>query len=201
MRKLLIATNNVGKLKEFKEILSDLKHLLVTPGELGLNISIDEDGKTYAENAAKKAFIYAQASGLFCLADDSGLEVDSLDGLPGIRSARFSSLPNASDADRRQYLLKCLQGKSAPWKAHFHCTLALAGFNGKVTFFSGECHGEIIRDERGEYGFGYDPIFFLPELGLTMAELPPEKKNKISHRAIAIIAARPFLLNLLSQVN
>jgi XTP/dITP diphosphohydrolase len=194
--KLLIATNNQGKVRELQEILSDLHVELVTPTQIGLVLEVEEDGSTYEENAAKKARAFARASGLLALADDSGLEVDALDGAPGIHSARYSSKPGATDADRRAYLLEKLTGRPRPWAAHFHATIAIATPEGDVQFAEGNCPGEIIPEERGSGGFGYDPIFFLPELGQTMAELPAAEKNRLSHRARAAQAARPILVTL-----
>ena len=194
---LLIASTNRGKLREIQAVLSDLALDLVLPADLGLNLNVEETGTTYAENAALKARAYCQAGGLLTLADDSGLEVDALGGLPGVRSARFLPLPGASDADRRHYLLLQLAGKPQPWTAHFHCTVALAPPSGEVLYAEGDCPGEIIPLERGDNGFGYDPIFLLPELGRTMAELSTAEKNQLSHRARALKAALPLLRQFL----
>jgi XTP/dITP diphosphohydrolase len=177
--------------------LDDPELSLLLPAELGIELNVEENGSTYETNAAVKAMAFACAAGMLALADDSGLEVDALGGLPGVRSARFSPLPKATDADRRQYLLEKLVGVTRPWTAHFHCTVALAKPDGTLRFASGECRGEIIAEERGQNGFGYDPIFLFPELGQTMAELSMEVKNQISHRARAVKAARPILLELL----
>jgi XTP/dITP diphosphohydrolase len=198
MATLLLATTNRGKILEMKALLQGLPANLVTPLELGLNLQVEEDGETYADNAERKARAFARASNLITLADDSGLEVDALDGLPGVRSARFAPQPGATDADRRAYLLLHLQGQPRPWRAHFHCTVAVAQPAGSVRFAVGECQGEIIPDERGVNGFGYDPLFLIPELGLTMAELSMEQKNMLSHRARAVIASRPILAELLT---
>ena len=198
MSKLFIASTNRGKLKEIKALLRDFPLTLVTPDMIGIDLEVEENGSSYSENAALKAVAYARASGLVTLADDSGLEVEALGGLPGLRSARFSTVPDATDADRRRYLLQQLQGHPQPWKAHFRCVVALSDPEGNVKFAQGECPGIIISDERGRNGFGYDPIFLLPELGLTMAELDMRKKNRLSHRARAIIAARPLLPLLFS---
>ncbi len=201
MPTLLIASTNIGKLREIEAILGraseDAQSLrLVLPSQLGILLQVEEDGATYAENAAKKALAYAQASGLVSLADDSGLEVSALYGQPGLFSARYAPWPNATDADRRRYLLQNLAAKPRPWMAHFHCTVAIAVPGGKVFFADGDCPGEIIPEERGAGGFGYDPIFYLPELGKTMAELPMQEKNQLSHRARAIRAAAPVILRL-----
>lgn len=200
-RKLLIATGNPGKLREIRALLNDLALRLLTPAELGLHIDVAEVGATYAENAALKAAAFARAAGLLTLADDSGLEVEALGGLPGIRSARFAPQPGATDADRRAYLLQRLGGLPRPWRARFHCTVALATPRGEVQFAEGHCPGEIIPEERGQNGFGYDPIFWLPELGRTMAQLSDEEKNRLSHRARAVLAARPLLAALLAAAG
>ncbi len=204
MPTLLIASSNLGKLREIEAILSDpvLDHLpiqLSLPAQLGIQLEVVEDGSTYAENAEKKGRAYASASNLITLADDSGLEVDALDGQPGLYSARYAPWPDATDADRRHYLLTQLQGKPRPWTAHFHCTVAIAVPGGEVFYTVGDCPGEIIPEERGSNGFGYDPIFYLPELGQTMAELPLQIKNQLSHRARAVLASVPVLQGLFTR--
>jgi XTP/dITP diphosphohydrolase len=192
--KLLLATYNPGKLREMLALLKDLPVELLTPLQVGLQLEVSEDGNTYAENAGRKGLAFAQASGLLTLADDSGLEVDALHGEPGVYSARYLPLPRASDADRRTYLLQKLKGLPRPWRANFQCTVALANPDGDVQFTEGTCLGEIIPEERGSDGFGYDPIFLLTESGRTMAELTMEEKNRLSHRARAITAARSLLM-------
>jgi XTP/dITP diphosphohydrolase len=196
MNKLLIATNNAGKVRELQELLKGLDVQLVTPADIDLVLDVVEDGNTYQENAAKKAIAFAQASGLISLADDSGIEVDALAGAPGLYSARYSPKQGADDADRRAYLLQNLQDKPRPWTAHFHATIAIARPNGEVQFSEGNCYGEIIPEERGSGGFGYDPIFLLPEFGRTTAELDMDEKNRLSHRARAVINALPILQKL-----
>lgn len=195
--RLLVATNNRGKIREILSLLEGMRLDIVTPHEMGLDLEVEENGSTYKENASLKAKAFAQASGLVSLADDSGLEVDALGGMPGIRSARFSPLPGATDADRRAYLLELLKGYPQPWNAHFHCTVAIATSTGGIYFTEGNCPGEIIPLERGTNGFGYDPIFLFPEMGLTMAELDMGEKNHLSHRARAVKAALPLLLEIL----
>jgi len=190
---LLIATNNKGKVAELCELLTGLQVTLVTPAEIGLTLEVEEDGSTYAENASKKALAFAAASGLVALADDSGLEVDALDGQPGLHSARYSPQPGATDADRRKYLLGKLSGKPRPWLARFRATIAIVAPGQTPRLAEGICEGEIIPGERGTGGFGYDPIFLLTELGLTMAELPMDEKNRLSHRARAVQNAIPIL--------
>ena len=211
MHKLLIATNNQGKVEELQDLLKDTSIEVVTPAQIGLDLDVIEDGHTYAENATKKGLAFAQASGLISLADDSGLEVDALDGAPGLYSARYGSsysLPlnsqnlggagggRLSDAERRKFLIQNLQGKPRPWTAHFHATIAIAVPNGEVHLAEGICPGEIIPEERGRGGFGYDPIFLLTELGKTMAELSMDEKNRLSHRARAVMKAKGILTQL-----
>lgn len=196
---ILIASGNPGKLREIQAILGESFAKLVLPAHIGLNLEIVEDGQTYAENAAKKAVAYSQASGLITLADDSGIEVEALGGEPGLHSARYAPWLGATDADRRQYLLEQLNGKLKPWLARFHCTVAIATPQGDLHYTEGNVSGEVIDDERGSGGFGYDPIFYIPQLGRTMAELSEEEKNQISHRALAVREAVPILLNLLNN--
>ena len=208
MKKLLIATNNQGKVKELHELLQGMDIDLVTPSQIGLDLDVLEDGLTYAENATKKAVAFAQASNLISLADDSGLEVDALDGAPGLYSARYGSTngEKLSDADRRKYLLSKLQDQPRPWTARFHATIAIAipklwsptdllsdMQEQSLHLFVGICEGEIIPTERGTGGFGYDPIFLLPELGRTMSELSMDEKNRLSHRAKAVMNAKGIL--------
>jgi XTP/dITP diphosphohydrolase len=193
MRSILLATNNKGKVIEIKALLDGTGIHLITPSELGLALDVPEDGLTYAENAAKKASAFSQASGMIALGDDSGLEVDALDGLPGLHSHRFCPIPDATDADRRRYLLEKLQGRARPWTARFRATVAVVCPSGEVRLANGQCEGEIIPEERGTNGFGYDPIFYLPELDRTMAELEMDEKNGLSHRARAVRNAIPLL--------
>ncbi len=201
MSKLLIATNNLGKQQEIRSLLNRLKIELVTPAELGLKLDVKEDGITYRENAANKAAAFAQTTGLISLADDSGLEVEALGGNPGLYSARYAPQPNASDADRRTYLLGKLQSHPQPWNARFICVVAIATPTGVLQFSEGLCPGEIISNERGTQGFGYDPIFLLPSIGQTMAELSMKEKNQLSHRAKAISAASFILENIFSSTD
>lgn len=198
MNKLLIATNNQGKVLELQELLAGSGIEFVTPAQINLQLDVVEDGSTYQENAGKKAIAFAQASGLISLADDSGLEVDALGGAPGLYSARYSPKPGANDKDRRDFLLDNLKDKPRPWTAHFHATIAVAKPNGEIEFAEGNCYGEIIPEERGTGGFGYDPIFFMTDLGKTMAELEMEEKNRLSHRALAVLAAMPILKRVFS---
>jgi XTP/dITP diphosphohydrolase len=195
MIRLLIATNNRGKLQELLPLLDDLPLQLVTPDDLGLFLTVEETGTSYAENARLKAEAFAQASGLLTLADDSGLEVEALGGAPGVYSARYAG-KNATDAERRAQLLGALREVPAPRQARFRCVIAIASPGGATVYFEGVCAGEILLEERGTNGFGYDPLFFVPDCGCTMAELPPAVKNQLSHRARAAQEARPFLHKL-----
>lgn len=198
MTKLLLASNNKGKQTEILALLDGLDIELLLPADLGLKLEVEEDGRTYAENAALKASAFAEASGLPTLGDDSGLEVDALGGEPGLHSARFSPIPGASDADRRRLLIERLQGKARPWTARFRCVVALARPHmSELQYASGTCEGEILEQEHGVNGFGYDPIFYIPELGRTMAELTMDEKNEVSHRARAVKAAIPLLRSIL----
>jgi XTP/dITP diphosphohydrolase len=198
MPKLLIATENKGKMRELQELLSELPGIeLILPSQLGIVLNVEETGSTYAENAALKARAYCEAGRMVTLADDSGLEVYALDGAPGIYSARYSSQPGATDADRRAFLLENLKSKPRPWLAHFHAAIAIALPGGEVRVAEGDCPGEIIPEERGSNGFGYDPIFLLNERGLTMAELGENEKNRLSHRARAVANAEPILKEIL----
>jgi len=198
--KLLVATNNPGKVREYEELLMDLPRPpeITFPAQEGLALEVEESGETFEENARIKALVYAKASGLLTLADDSGLEVDALGGEPGVHSARYAG-PHASDADRYRKLLDALTGTPAGQRlARFRCVVAVALPDGTVYTAEGSCEGKIGFAPRGEFGFGYDPIFILEGSGgRTMAELPPVLKNQVSHRARALMAARPILVRLL----
>jgi XTP/dITP diphosphohydrolase len=190
---LLIASGNSGKVQEIRAILSHLDLKVESVIDSDLEVEIQETGKTYAENARLKAETYHKRTDLITLADDSGLEVEALDGAPGIRSARYSPKDDATDSDRRQYLLQRLNGKPQPWKAHFHCSAVLVVSKNEVYITEGRCDGIIIPNERGTFGFGYDPIFYISEFEATMAEIPSDLKNQISHRAQALNAMIPTL--------
>lgn len=199
MPDLLLASGNPGKVREMQAILHHLPGRLLTPPDVGLFLHVTEDGNSYEANARKKALAYCRASRLITLADDSGLEVDALGGAPGILSARFSPIPSASDGDRRAYLLDQLAGHPQPWTAHFHCTVVIVTPAGEDYVHSGNCYGQVVASERGHRGFGYDPLFLLPDLGKTMAELDEDQKNKISHRALALQNALPTLYKLFNS--
>ena len=183
--KLLLATNNQAKVREYKSLLPDLSYELVTLVEQGITVVVNEVGESLEENARLKATVIAAQSQLLALADDSGLEVDALGGEPGRLSARYAG-ENASDTERINLLLARLKGVPREKRtARFRCVIAVATPDGKVNFCSGECQGLITFTPRGEHGFGYDPVFYLPELDKTMAELPLALKNQVSHRGQA----------------
>lgn len=183
--KLLIATRNEGKMRELRQLLGGAPYEIVSLDDLGIADEIAETGATFEENAALKAEGYSRLSGLLTLADDSGLEVDALGGAPGVRSARYAGA-DASDADRVSLLLTNLANTRADDRsAQFRCVIAIAAPGARTRFYAGVCEGRIAAAPRGDNGFGYDPIFDFPELGMTMAELPAERKNAVSHRARA----------------
>ncbi|MDO9546007.1 MAG: RdgB/HAM1 family non-canonical purine NTP pyrophosphatase [Pelolinea sp.] len=192
-KSLLISTTNFGKQAEMLALLKTEIGNLRLPQDLSLTLKITETGSTYTENAYLKATAFCKASGLPSLADDTGLEVNAIDGAPGLFSARFSPKPNASDADRRALLISKLLDTPRPWKARFVCAMVLALPDGSTFQSHGFCEGEIIPRERGNCGFGYDPIFLCKGTNLTMAELSMEEKNHISHRAKAAKAIIPFI--------
>jgi XTP/dITP diphosphohydrolase len=197
--RLLIATNNAGKLAEYAALLKDCGWELVAPADVGLDLSVPETGPDYAANARMKAEAFARASGLVTLADDSGLEVDALDGRPGPLSARYAG-PSQTDEMGVDLLLE--QIKDTPperRQARFRCVIALAGPAGDVRLAEGECAGVITDEPRGHNGFGYDPVFYLPELCRTMAELTADEKNAISHRSRAAGKACAILKEMLRE--
>jgi XTP/dITP diphosphohydrolase len=197
-KKILIATNNPGKQAEMLALLKGEGFLLLLPQDLSLSVKVAETGTTYAQNARLKAAAFCRASGLPALADDTGLEVDALDGAPGLFSARFSPKPGAADADRRALLVSKLSHFPRPWSARFISTMALALPDGSMYTSKGVCLGEIIPRERGSGGFGYDQVFLCEDTGRTMAELGIRKKNRISHRAKAARAILPHLRSALT---
>jgi len=201
MPKLLLATTNRGKVREYRHLLSGLPFELVTPDEMGIDIPVEEKHPSYEENARTKATAYAGAGHVITLADDSGVEVGALGGEPGIRSARAAG-EEASDKDRVEHLLSRL--KDVPWEkrtARFKCVIAIATPEGKIEICHGECQGLIALAPKGENGFGYDPVFYLPEFKKTMAELPLDIKNQISHRGKAARKAYRVLERLAEKVK
>ncbi len=198
MPKLLLASTNPGKIREFRSLFNGPGYRITTLAEQGIAKVATESGNSYEENAGLKAATYARSSQLIALADDSGLEVDALHGEPGIYSARFAG-KDATDADKVKFLLAKLA--SIPLEkrtAHFKCVIAIAIPQGRLELCHGECHGIIAFEAKGENGFGYDPVFYLPEMGKTMAELPLEIKNQISHRGRAAQKAQQALQRLYS---
>jgi XTP/dITP diphosphohydrolase len=189
---LLLASGNPGKLQELKALLQHLELDLLDPRHLAATLSVLETGRDYTANASLKARAYAEASGFWTLADDSGLEVAALEGAPGVRSARLAG-PGRSDEERRRVLLSQLRGHPRPWAARFCCAVALASPDGRIDSAIGECPGEIIPQERGSRGFGYDPIFVVAGTQCTMAELSLEEKNQLSHRARALQTLLPVM--------
>ena len=193
--KLLVATTNTGKLHEYQELLQGLPVQLVSLADERIETDVEESGQTFEQNAVLKAQAYASRSGLLTLADDSGLEVDALNGEPGVLSARYDG-PQGTDESRYLLLLDKMRGVPWEWRgARFRCVIALAApdWPAPIIAGNGRCEGFIARQPRGEYGFGYDPVFFVPQFGLSMAELPPAIKNQISHRARAAETAKKVL--------
>jgi XTP/dITP diphosphohydrolase len=191
--RLLIATTNPGKVREYRALLSGLELELVGLNEVGVDVDVVETGDTYAANAELKARAYAQLSGLLTLADDSGLEVDALGGRPGVYSARY-----APDSPTRiQKLLgEMIDVPDDQRAAQFQCAIVLATPDGSITATQGSCEGVIVHEARGSNGFGFDPVFFMPEYSATMAELPDDVKNQISHRAHAAQKMRAILASI-----
>jgi len=181
---IVLATNNENKVKEFKELLKDTPVEIKYLKDYGPLPEAIEDGETFDDNAYKKAFHYARVLGLPCLADDSGLAVDALDGRPGVYSARYAG-DKATDRENCDKLLAEMEGKKDR-AAHFVCVLSLATPGGPALTWEGRCDGEITTERRGESGFGYDPVFFSPELGKTFAEVSMEEKGRVSHRGRAL---------------
>ena len=184
--KLIIASNNAHKLTEMKAILAPFFDDVQSMREAGIEHETIEDGTTFMENAVKKARELAEISGCCAIADDSGLCVDALDGAPGIYSARFSGV-HGDDAANNRLLLEKLEGVENRG-AHYTCAMVLARPNGSVVEAEGYLYGEIAHEEVGSNGFGYDPLFYLPERGCTTAQISAEEKNAISHRANALHA-------------
>lgn len=186
MKKLIFATGNEGKMKEIRMILGDLDYEILSMKEAGITADIVEDGKTFEENAVIKATAISKLTNCLVLADDSGLEVDYMDKMPGIFSARWLG-EDTSYAVKNQKIIENLSGVPDDKRtARFVCAIAAAFPDGRVVTKRGTIEGIIGYEERGENGFGYDPIFFLPEYGKTTAELSPEEKNEISHRGRAL---------------
>ncbi|HDZ20859.1 hypothetical protein LCGC14_0125080 [marine sediment metagenome] len=206
MKSILLATGNPGKCREIRRVLGDLPVKIVTLADAGPIDEPVEDGETFADNARAKATYYAAAAGMWALADDSGLAVDALDGAPGVRSARFAADRCAPDADRNTIdaannarLLEDLRDVPDELRtARFVCCLALADHTNILAEVCGVIEGRIGHEPHGTNGFGYDPLFFVPELGCTTADLPPDRKNAISHRGQAVRQFKAILADLLA---
>jgi len=175
-RRLVVASGNAGKLREYRDLLAGTGVELIA-----FDSEVDETGETYGDNARLKAEAAAERSGLPSLGDDSGIELDALQGWPGIRSARLAP----TQPERTAQVLTRLQGHARPWLARFVCVIALAIPGDPTQLFEGDCRGEVVPEWRGEGGFGYDPVFLVPGTGKTFGEMPPEEKRRHSHRAAA----------------
>ena len=196
---LLLASNNPGKLREVRALFADVE--VVAPAALGLDLAVEESGQTFAANAQLKARAFAAASGQIALADDSGLEVDALDGAPGIYSARYGG-SDLDDAGRCQRLLAELAPYPEPAQrcARFRCVLCAVSPDGRQCQAEGTCEGLIAPASVGANGFGYDPVFLVPAYAKTMAQLDPQIKNRLSHRAQALAAMRPLLASTFPEL-
>ncbi len=194
MQKLLVATHNRGKIAEFADMLQDMEIAWLSLDDVGIAQDVPETGQTFAENARLKAQAYASMTRLLTLADDSGLEVDALGGAPGVYTARYGG-PGLTHEQRYRLLLQNLAG--VPWenrRARFRCAIALAGPDGVLLAEAdGVCEGYIAWEPAGDGGFGYDPVFYLPEYGQTMAQVGSAIKHQISHRARALHAIEEWL--------
>jgi XTP/dITP diphosphohydrolase len=197
---LLVATHNQGKVKEYAEMLSDLDINWQSLDDIGLTQEVEESGATFLENALLKAAGYAREAGCLTLADDSGLVVDALDGAPGVTTARYGG-PELSSRERYEYLLSNLRGvPSEERTARFVCIIALSDAGGNILATAeGRIEGTIAEGPAGDGGFGYDPVFYVPQTGRTMAELPPQTKHTLSHRGNALRAIEPQLRAVLAD--
>ena len=185
--KVVLASKNKHKLVEIEQITKKFDMELVLESDLGVDIDVEETGTTFEENSFLKANAVMQATGLPALADDSGIAVDALNGEPGIYSARYGFDDTLDDAGRVQLLLKNMENvPDGQRQAKFVCVITLVTPEGKNIQARGEVHGEVLREVRGEGGFGYDPIFYYPPFGKTLAQVAPEEKNQVSHRAKAL---------------
>lgn len=184
--RFVIATGNEGKVKELRHLFRNARLALFDTTELGLRISVEETGTSFEENASIKAKAYAKCANMWSIADDSGLEVNALGGEPGYLSKRYAG-QDATDDYRMEYLLECMRHvPNGKREAVFKSVIAISSPKGEVKLFYGEASGRILNEKKGNGGFGYDPIFYLPELKKTMAELTTDEKNSISHRAKAV---------------
>ncbi len=197
--RFLVATLNPGKARELSGLLGGLPYELVTPPELGITSAPPEEGRTLEENATAKALYYHRLSGLLTLAEDSGLEVEALGGEPGVRSARFAG-DWASDGDNIRLLLHRLAGvPPEKRRARFRCVMAVVACGSTLGLFTGQCPGIITTELRGQAGFGYDPVFLVPEIGQTFSQISAEVKNRLSHRVGAAKEAACFLCDIMNH--
>ncbi len=194
MKKIIVATKNQGKMKEIKAILSDLNYEILSLEDINLDVDVVEDGNTFEENATKKAVEIMKLCNEITLADDSGLSVDALNGAPGIYSARYAG-EHGDDLKNNLLLLENMKNENNR-KAKFICSIALAFPDGKIINVNGEFHGQIDYEMKGQGGFGYDVLFYLPEYGKTSAEISAEEKNKISHRYKALNKLKEELIKM-----
>jgi XTP/dITP diphosphohydrolase len=194
--KILLATQNLGKVKELQDLLSGEQIEVISLRDIANWEEVEETGSTFAENAALKARIAAERTGLISLADDSGLEVDALKGAPGVYSARFAGEPKDDERNNDKLLNELKEVPEAKRTARFKCALVVATPSGEEYLTEGSVEGRILKQRRGKEGFGYDPLFYIPDFGRTMAELNLTQKNKISHRAQAFQKAIPILKSL-----
>ena len=194
MRSLLLATTNQHKVEELRTIFADLPWQLLSLNDLHIDMDVEETGTTFQENSELKARAYAQAAGMLVLAEDSGLEIDALNGEPGVYSARFLGA-DTPYAQRFNYILAHMRHVLPPERrtARFHSVITLAEPSGYHRSVEGVIEGIIADEPRGNNGFGYDPIFFVPAFGMTTAEMLAEQKNSISHRGLAALKARKLL--------
>ncbi len=194
MKRIIVATKNKGKMKEIRAILSDLKYEILSLDDIGLDVDVVEDGSTFQENATKKAVEIMKLCNEITLADDSGLAVDALNGAPGIYSARYSG-EHGDDLQNNLLLLENMKNETNR-NAKFICSIALAFPDGRLINVDGEFHGLIDYEMKGQGGFGYDVLFYLPEYDKTSAEISAEEKNKISHRYKALNKLKEELINM-----
>ncbi|MEA4900617.1 XTP/dITP diphosphatase [Desulfitobacterium sp.] len=197
--KILLATQNQGKVKELQEMLADARIDVLSLRDIPDWEEVEETGQTFAENAALKAHAAAERTGYIALADDSGLEVDALGGAPGVYSARYAGEPKDDEGNNNKLLQELREVPDEERTARFRCALVIATPEGQEFLTEGTLEGRILRAPRGHEGFGYDPLFFIPDFARTMAELTIIQKNKISHRAQAFQKAIPILKDLISQ--
>lgn len=204
IQKLLIASHNVGKVREYRSLLADLPFEVVSLADVGITHDVEETGLTFEENARLKAHAYASLSNMWSWADDSGLEVDALDGRPGVFSARYAGVPTNDAANNAKLIAELQQlapqpGDDASRSARFRCVVAIATPDGAMYTCEESVEGEIVDQPAGEHGFGYDPHFYLPPLGCTMAQLATATKNEISHRGKAARQAQVLLRQLVAS--